>query len=151
MPLGKSKMTMEKYIAIVRVKIRDYPELNRLEKFEKAINSDAMIAMAIETGLEKFNGTPPSTNVTVETFPRKYLLVDLALLELLISEGLFYTKNSLSYQDARVMISDKEGKDNSTMMWIKQFMQTTILSTREFKKEQNLRGAFGGISSGYAR
>lgn len=139
-------------IALVRAKMRDYPELNRLT--DGVESSDRDIAMALMLSIDKYNNTPPLLPaVGVLDHPSLSLLVDGAIIELLTSNGLLQTRNQMSYSDGQgvqVGISDKTPQ---IMQWLNMFSGGYEQRLYKLKISRNLANALGsqiGIPSEYA-
>lgn len=138
-------------VALVRAKMRDYPELNRLTAGVESTDRD--IAMGIMMTVEKYNITPPLLDpVGILDFPSVSLLVDGAVIELLTSVGLLNTRNQMSYSDGQgvqVGISDKAP---AIMQWLQVFTSSFEQRLFRYKQAKNLRDAMGnrqGVGSEY--
>jgi len=132
-------------ISMVRAKLRDFPELNRL--IEGKETSDREIALALAEAVDDFNTTPPLIeSYTIENFPSPSLLVRGALINVLESVGLLQTRNQMSYSDGQgiqVSISDKTPM---LMQWLTLFMNQYEQKKLRLKKALNLKGALNGSS-----
>ena len=130
-------------IAMVRTKLRDFPELNRL--IEGKETSDREIALALVEAVDDFNNTPPLIEAyNLENFPSPSLLIRGALINILESVGLLQTRNQMSYSDGQgiqVSISDKAPM---LMQWLTLFMNQYEQKKLRLKKALNLKGALNG-------
>lgn len=141
--------TVQAYIALVRAKMRDYPELNRLT--DGVESSDRNIATALLLALDDFNNTPPLINAsTLAEFPSVDLLVRGAIIQLIESLGLLQTRNRLPYADGQIQIQTEQPQ--LYMQWWNMFK--TDYENKKFRLKQsiNLRDALGhqvGMSTEY--
>lgn len=143
--------TVRDYIALVRSKLRDYPELNRLT--EGVETSDRQIAAALLSAVDDYNNTPPLIeNVTLQTYPSVGLLVTGAICEVLESVGLLQTRNSMNYSDGQGVQVSVADKTPALIAWINLFSSRYEQKKFRLKQAHNLRGALGassGVSSEY--
>lgn len=141
--------TVQAYIALVRAKMRDYPELNRLT--DGVESSDRNIATALLLALDDYNNTPPLINAaTLAAFPSVDLLVRGAIIQLIESLGLLQTRNRLPYADGQIQIQTEQPQ--LYMQWWNMFK--TDYENKKFRLKQsiNLRDALGyqvGMSTEY--
>tara|TARA_Y100000114_G_scaffold157273_1_gene188688 strand:- start:3628 stop:4158 length:531 start_codon:yes stop_codon:yes gene_type:complete len=137
-------------IALVRAKLRDYPELNRL--IEGRETSDKEIAFAIMEAIDDFNTTPPLIgSYNLESFPSMSLLIRGTIINILESVGLLQTRNQMSYSDGQgvgVGISDKTPL---LLNWIQLYQGQYEQKKFRLKQALNLGGALngGGVPSEY--
>lgn len=137
-------------IALVRAKLRDYPELNRL--IEGRETSDREIAFAMMETVDDFNTTPPLIgSFTIENFPSTSLLIRGTIINVLESVGLLQTRNQMSYSDGQgvgVGISDKTPM---LLNWIQLYQGQYEQKKFRLKQALNLNGALngGGVPSEY--
>jgi hypothetical protein len=130
-------------VSVVRAKLRDYPQLNRLTAGVE--HSDRQIALALVESLTDWNATPPLLDaVTFSSHPSIPLLIDRAIVSLLYSLGLLQTRNQLRYSDGQgqqVSISDK---GDSYRAWAAMFEQGYENKKQRIKIAQNLGGGLNG-------
>lgn len=137
-------------IALVRAKLRDFPELNRL--IEGRETSDREIAFGIMEAIDDFNTTPPLIgNYNIENFPSTSLLIRGTIINVLESVGLLQTRNQMSYSDGQgvgVGISDKTPL---LLNWIQLYQGQYEQKKFRLKQAINLNGALngGGVPSEY--
>jgi len=141
--------SVQAYIALVRAKMRDYPELNRLT--DGVESSDRNIATALLLALDDYNNTPPLINAaSLAEFPSVDLLVRGAIIQLIESLGLLQTRNRLPYADGQIQIQTEQPQ--LYMQWWNMFK--TDYENKKFRLKQsiNLRDALGyqvGMSTEY--
>mgnify|MGYP001569620394 CR=1 FL=1 len=139
--------TVRAYVQIVRAKLRDYPELNRLIAGRET--SDREIAMALMEAVSDFNTTPPLIGTyTVVGFPSQDLLINGAVIVILESAGLLQTRNHAVYNDPGVVATSDKGP--AYMQWANLFRSTYEQKKVRLKRALNLQAAMGsaqGVSS----
>lgn len=137
-------------IALVRAKLRDYPELNRL--IEGRETSDREIAFAIMETIDDFNTTPPLIeSCTLESFPSTSLLIRGTIVNVIESVGLLQTRNQMSYSDGQGVQVSVSDKAPMLLQWISLFTNQYEQKKVKLKKALNLQGALNGsaVSSEY--
>lgn len=138
-------------ITLVRAKLRDYPELNRLIAGYET--SDREIAFAIMEAIDDYNTTPPMIDpVTLDTHPSMSLLINGAIIFTLQSVGLFQTRNQMNYSDGQGVQVGVNDKTPALMQWINLFNQQYEQKKMRLKQAINLQGALNGtgVRSEYA-
>lgn len=131
------------FIAMVRAKLRDFPELNRLIAGQET--SDRMIALAAMEAIDDFNTTPPLIDaVTIANFPSISLLVNGTIINILESVGLLQLRNHLSYSDGQGVQVNVSDKAPQLMQWMQIFKAQYELKKSNLKKSINLSGALNG-------
>jgi len=94
---GVSQTTKD-FVQMVRLFIRDYPELNRLVAGEES--SDRQILWAVLDALADFNGTPPFIgNSSIEdllALSQHNLLLRMTVVSIIESVGLLQTRNHIN-------------------------------------------------------
>jgi len=138
-------------IAMVRAKLRDYPELNRLVAGQET--SDRQIAFAMMEAIDDFNTTPPLIDsFTLENFPSISLLVNGTIIYVLESVGLLQTRNQMNYSDGQGVQVGVNDKTPMLMQWINLFRGQYEQKKMRLKQAINLKGALnqGGVPSEYA-
>src|SRR6185369_5980936 len=91
---------MRDFVQLVRLYLRDFPELNRIVSGEES--SDRQIAWAILDALSDFNGTPHLTNLRLEDLLGRNqhgLLLRMTTISLIESVGLLQTRNHINYSN----------------------------------------------------
>ena len=137
-------------IAVVRTKLRDFPELNRL--VEGRETSDREIALAIAESVDDFNNTPPLIpNYTIETFPSMSLLMRGSIINIIESVGLLQTRNQMVYSDGEGVTVNVSDKTPMLLQWLQLFTNQYESKKLRLKKALNLKGALNGthLSSEY--
>lgn len=131
------------FIAMVRAKLRDFPELNRLIAGQET--SDRMIALAAMEAVDDFNTTPPLIEAAnLRNFPSISLLVNGTIINILQSVGLLQVRNNLSYSDGQGVQINVSDKAPQLMGWIQMFINQYELKKMNLKKAINLNGALNG-------
>ena len=137
-------------IALVRAKLRDYPELNRL--IEGRETSDREIAFAVMDAIDDFNTTPPLLGAySLESFPSISLLIQGSLINILQSVGLLQTRNQMSYSDGQGIQVSVSDKAPMLLQWMNLFSNQYEQKKFRLKQALNLGGALNGsgVSSEY--
>ncbi len=130
-------------IALVRAKLRDYPELNRL--IEGRETSDREIAFAIMETIDDFNTTPPLIqNFNLESFPSTSLLIRGTIINVIESVGLLQTRNQMSYSDGQGVQVSVSDKAPMLLQWISLFTNQYEQKKLRLKKAINFNGALNG-------
>lgn len=138
-------------ISLVRAKMRDYPELNRL--IEGHETSDRQIAFALIEAVDDFNTTPPLIgSYTIESFPSVSLLVRGAIINIIESVGLLQTRNQMSYSDGQGVQVSVSDKAPMLMSWLNLFVGQYEQKKFRLKQALNLNSALNGsgVPSEYA-
>lgn len=138
-------------ISLIRAKMRDFPELNRL--IEGRETSDREIAFAIMECIDDFNMTPPLLGTfTVANFPSISLLINGSIINIITSVGLLQTRNHMSYSDGQGVQVSVSDKGPQLMNWMNLFTQTYEQKKFRLKQAINLGEALNGsaVSSEYA-
>ncbi len=138
-------------ITLIRAKLRDYPELNRLVAGVES--SDRQIAFAVLQCIDDWNTTPPLLGaVRLDTFPSLALLIDGAIIQLLQSVGLLQLRNHMQYSDGQGVSVSTSDKAPQLMAWANLFGQAYEAKKTRLKMALNLEGALNGtgIASEYA-
>lgn len=143
----ENDLALRSFVTMIRAFMRDYPELNRLITGEE--HSDRLIAWAILDALDDFNTTPPITQIQLNRFPSRHILLRGAVISLLESLGMLMTRNQLTFSDGgiQVGISDKTGL---LMNWITMFTNKYEEKKKQLKIAMNIEGGWGGgVNSEY--
>ena len=129
-------------IAMIRSRMRDYPELNRL--ISGVEHSDRDIAFAMMQVVEDWNTTPPLLDaVSVESFPSATLLIDGSIVKLLQSAAILQVRNRMVYQDGQIMVTSSD-KGPQYMQWANLLEQQYEQKKQRLKMAANLSGALNG-------
>lgn len=127
--------------------LRDDPTLNEL--IEGKESSDGQMKQAILDALEDWNTTPPIlASVTVATHPSRRLLVRSAAIEILVSMGIYFARNDLTYSDGGVTVADKN-KAPMYAQYVQQLQADFERKKLDLKKSQNIALGFGIVPSEY--
>lgn len=89
----------------VRLALMDYADFNR--PLYQEILSDEKLWKCIDWAVAHFNETPPvlSTKYTVSNFPKRKLLLDLAVVEALNMTALYELRGEMQYSDGGIQSS----------------------------------------------
>lgn len=142
--------TLNALITLVRAKMRDYPELNRLTAGRET--SDREIAMALLMTVDDYNNTPPLLDVIgLVAYPSKDLLVQGTIIQILTSVGILRTRNQISYTDGQGGMQVSENA-REYQGWLN--MLTSTYEQKKFRLKQAINlndalGVFSGVSSEY--
>ena len=143
-----SDTVLDKLVGRLRKFLRDHDELNKL--LDRKESSDQQLKMAIEDALDDWNNTPPLLNaVTFEQHPAPRLLIRGAAIEVLISAGIWHSRNRLSYSDGGITVSVHD-KAQEYSGWIGQMRADYERKKTETKKAINMAAAWGGVPSEYS-
>ena len=133
---------MNEMVAMIRLYLRDFPELNRLISGEET--SDRMIAWAIIDALDDYNTTPPFIgSASLNNFPSTSLLREGAVIRILESVGLLQVRNQMNYSDGGVSVSISD-KAPLLMGWIQMLRQSYEQKKIRIKSSMNVEMAFEG-------
>jgi len=138
---GASKR-MNEIVAMIRLYLRDFPELNRLISGEET--SDRMIAWAVVDALDDFNSTPPFIgSYGLNGFPSTSLLREGAVIRVLESVGLLQMRNQMNYSDGGITVSISD-KSQFLMQWISMLRASYEQKKQRMKSSLNVELAFEG-------
>ena len=127
--------------------LRDDAVLNEL--IDGKESSDGQMKQALLDALDDWNTTPPLlAEVTVVTHPSKRLLVRSAAIEILVSAGIYFARNDLTYSDGGVTVADKN-KAPMYAQYVQQLQADFERKKMDLKKAQNIALGFGFIPSEY--
>jgi len=145
---GISQTTLD-FAQMVRLYLRDYPELNRLVQGEES--SDRQIIWAILDALSDFNGTPPLLgNFTLESLllqGQQSLLLRMTVIAAIESVGLLQTRNHINYSNGGINVGVSD-KTPLLMEWLKLFGNKTEQMKLRVKVAMNINGILGPSNSG---
>jgi hypothetical protein len=144
-------LTLENYRNSLRAYIKDQSEKNRLLKFVEE-NTDDELDLYINMSLGFLNAIPPLIgNFDYGTFPIPSLLIRQGVIECLISNGICYSRNDLTYNNGGITVRVSDGD-----RYLRHLQILTTAADREItalgkiKIALNIEGGFGGVYSPYA-
>jgi hypothetical protein len=130
-------------IALIRAKLRDFPELNRLVEGHET--SDREIAFAIMEAIDDFNTSPPLIgSYSIDNFPSISLLIRGSIINVLESVGLLQTRNQMNYSDGQGVQVGVSDKTPMLMNWINLYTQSYEQKKFRLKQAINLGSALNG-------
>jgi len=133
---------LNEMVAVVRMFLRDFPELNRLIAGEET--SDRMIAWAIIDAIDDWNATPPFIGkVGLTNFPSMSWLREAAVMRTLESVGLLQTRNQLNFSDGGISVSVSD-KAPLLMNWIQLYAGRLEQKKAQIKASMNIELAMDG-------
>lgn len=140
--------TFRTFVHMVRLYIRDHPELNRLIAGEES--TDRMVAWAVLDAVSNFNGTPPLTTYSLEVLLQRqqaHLLTRMTVEALIESVGLLQTRNHINYSDGGINVGVND-KTPLLMQWLQYFKATTEQKMQRVKVALNIEQILGINSAG---
>ena len=143
--------TVRDFVPVVRMYLRDFPELNRLMSGTES--DDRQITWAIFDAMSDFNGTPPITMYGIDDlFQRgqQALLLRMVTCSLVESVGLLQTRNHLNYSTGGTTVGIND-KTPLLMNWLQYFKSYTEQMKQRVKVALNVESIMnvGGLSSEY--
>lgn len=145
--------TFRSFVQMVRLYLRDIPELNRLVTGEES--SDRQIAWAVLDALSDFNGTPHLTTLSLEDLLARQqhaLLLRMTVISLIESVGLLQTRNHLNYSTGATNVGVND-KTPLLMEWLRYYKSFTEQMKQRVKVALNIEGILGpsnvGVHSEY--
>jgi hypothetical protein len=146
--------TFNSFVQLVRLFMRDHPQLNRLVKGEE--HSDRMIAWAIMDFLSDFASTPPNLGYfTLEDlFMKHYQAFALrgTAVALLQSLGILQTRNHLQFSDGgiSVAVSDKTPQLQSIWRDFQSKYEQEKMQKKIALNIEQIMGSSSGVRSEYS-
>jgi hypothetical protein len=140
--------TVRDFVQMVRLYLRDFPELNRLVAGEES--SDRQVAWALLDALADFNGTPPITTFSIEQLLQRsqhHLLLRMTTISLIESVGLLQTRNHLNYSNGGINVGVSD-KTPMLMNWLQYFKSTTEQRKQHVKVAFNIESILGPSNQG---
>jgi len=140
--------TMQDFVQMVRLYIRDFPELNRIIAGEES--SDRMIAWAVLDAMSDFNGTPPLGSISLEDLLQRqqhHLLLRMTVESLIESVGLLQTRNHINYSNGGINVGVND-KTPLLMNWLQYFKSTTEQQKQRVKVAMNIEQILGPNNPG---
>jgi hypothetical protein len=143
--IPSASQRMNEIVAMIRLYLRDFPELNRLLSGEET--SDRMIAWAVIDALDDFNSSPPFIGAYgLTNFPSTSLLREGAVIRILQSVGLLQTRNQINYSDGGISFSVSD-KAPLLMSWIQMFQGSYEQRKLRIKSSINVEQAMEGAGA----
>lgn len=139
---GMSEATRA-FVQMVRLYMRDFPELNRLLRGEES--SDRQIAWAVLDALADFNGTPPISSNNLENLlgrNQHALMLRLTVCSLIESVGLLQTRNHINYSNGGINVGVND-KTPMLMNWLRYYRATTEQMKMRVKVAFNIESILG--------
>jgi hypothetical protein len=145
--------TFNAFIQMMRMWMRDYPQLNRLIRGEES--SNRLIAWAVVDFLSDFNGTPPLLGqYSIEQ------LLDMGFtslarygtaIALIQSVGFLQTRNQLNFSDGGINVAIND-KTPMLFQWLDRMQSKYEQDKIKVKISLNINGITGerGVGSEYA-
>jgi hypothetical protein len=138
----------QSFVQMVRLFMRDYPELNRLVAGEES--GDRQIAWAVLDALSDFNGTPHLTDLRLEDLLQRHqhhLLLRMTVISLIESVALLQTRNHVNYSTGGINVGVND-KTPLLMNWLQYFKSFTDQRKQHVKVALNIEGILGPSNSG---
>jgi hypothetical protein len=139
---------MRNFVAMVRLYIRDNPELNRLVRGEES--NDRQIAWAVFDALSNFNGTPPLTNFIIDELLMRNqasLLLRMTVVALLESVALLQIRNHINYSNGGINVGVND-KAPMILQWLQYYKAYTEQMKLRVKVALNIETILGPSNSG---
>lgn len=140
--------TMRDFVQMVRLYLRDFPELNRLVVGEES--SDRQIAWAVMDALADFNGTPQFTNASLDELlgmNQHALLLRMTTISVIESVALLQTRNHINYSNGGITVGVND-KTPMLMNWLQYFKASTDQLKQRVKVAMNISSILGAGNSG---
>lgn len=144
---GMSQGTRD-FVQMVRLFLRDFPELNRLVAGVES--TDRQIAWAVLDALSDFNGTPHMTSLTLEELldmNQHNLLLRMTVISVIESVGMLQTRNHINYSNGGITVGVND-KAPLLMQWLQYFKATTDQMKQRVKVAININGILGSSNRG---
>ena len=136
------------FVQMVRLYLRDFPELNRLIAGEET--TDRMIAWCVLDALSNFNGTPPITQYSLDELLAKqqqHLMLRITVECVIESVGLLQTRNHINYSDGGINVGVND-KTPLLMNWLQYFRAYTEQLKKQVKVAFNINSILGSSNVG---
>ena len=134
----------ENFVQVVRLYLRDFPELNRLIAGEET--SDRMIAWSVFDAVSDFNSTPHVTNFSLDGLLAQnlqHLLLRMTAVTIIESVGLLQTRNHINYSTGGMNVGVND-KTPMLMNWLQYFKGFTEQRKQQVKVAMNISSILGG-------
>lgn len=139
---------MRNFVAMVRLYMRDFPELNRLVRGEES--SDRQIAWAVLDALDNFNGTPPLTAMILDELlmrNQRSLLLRMTVIALLESVALLQIRNHINYSNGGINVGVND-KAPMILQWLQYYKSYTEQLKLRVKVALNIESILGPSNTG---
>lgn len=148
-PPQQEKEAQQKARRLLRLFLRDTPELNRLIRRQET--DDPRLDLAIAMAVDDYNITSPLlSSHSIANFPSLYLLIYGASIQVLRSAGILQSRNELAYSSGGVSVRIFD-KTQLYQSWIAQFVAEYERKKQNYKISQNINNALGGgVASEYS-
>jgi hypothetical protein len=147
-PLPGVTDSFRSFVQMVRLYMRDFPELNRIVAGEET--SDRQIAWAVLDAVSDFNGTPHLTQYALEDLlscNQQALLLRMTVISVIESVGLLQTRNHINYSDGGLNVGVND-KTPMLMNWLQYYRSFTDQMKQRVKVALNIGGILGPSNSG---
>jgi hypothetical protein len=148
-PPNQKAITMPELIGMIRRKLRDFPELNRLTEGYESKDED--IEQAIRLAFSYANNTPPLIlqQFTYAMPMPLHLLLDLVIVEIIQSLVMFHIRNGLTANDGNLTFTTD--KSEKWLMYLNLLKNDVQARFNNYKISRNMEEGMGGsVSSEYA-
>lgn len=140
---------MRSFVQMVRLYLRDFPELNRLVAGEESV--DRQIAWAVLDAISDFNGTPPMIGTFdldyLLSINQQHLLLRMTVTSLLESVALLQTRNHLNYSNGAINVGVND-KTPLIMNWLQYFKGSSEQMKLRVKTQLNIQQIMGPTEYG---
>jgi len=131
----------------VREFLRDYGDFNVL--LDAVEFTEDEIEKAMQFATDRYNLITPTSNVTPDTFPNRWLLLIGTCIHLLQSAAFLQLRNQATYNDGDV---ERIGIDDKFALY--QQLANSLASdwsqsAQKLKQQKNMEGAYDSLGSGY--
>jgi len=142
------KRDVRNFAAMVRLFMRDYPELNRL--IEGKETNERMMVFAVLDALDDFNQTPPLLGeFPIRSVPGSLLKLG-AVVHILMSVGLLQARNHIDVSDGGIQVG-VSNKSPLLQSWLQLFLNQWEQKKQHLKVAWNIENAYGyGVASEYS-
>ena len=131
-------------VLTLRHVIRDKPELNRL-LLGNVESTDAELRVALGMALIDWNQTPPILGqVDLSNHPNKFLLLQCAAIQALISSGIWHSREHMPSSDGGTS-GDDHAKAAEYGAWIERYQADYERKKADFKTAENISRALNGM------
>jgi hypothetical protein len=149
MPPFQKEITIPQLIAIIRRKLRDFEDLNRLTKGVESKDED--ILQAIRLAFSYANNTPPLIiqQFTYQSPMPLHLLIDLVIVEIVKSLIFYHIRNGLTANDGNLTFTTD--KSDKWLMYLNMLKNDVESKFTSYKIARNMEEGMGGsLPSEYA-
>ena len=144
-------LTIDDYVTALRAFIKDADFLNRLLKFTEE-NTDNELNLYINMALSMLNAVPPMIGpFEIGTFPIPNLIIHQSTIECLVSNGILFSRNELTYNNGGITLKVSDGArylNHLNLLYRATDSEITML--KNIKIAINIQNAWGGVSSPYS-